>query len=309
MPKFSVVISVFNKEKYIANTIQSVLNQTLQEFEIVILNDGSTDNSEAEILQFKDSRIRYFSEANQGAGAARNFVIEKAKYNYIALLDADDLWLPFYLEEQERLIEKYPKQSVFATASAIKKRDEIFHRSYSINFENQKDGAFDYFEASFKDSILQSSTTVLKKEIFDIVGYYDPNIKSGQDTDLYIRIGVKFKVIFSSKICVYYKYIENSLFRSSKKITDKLNLDSYTALEKNNKALKKFIDLNRYSLCIFAKRIGDKNAFQDNLKKIDQSSLSKLQRFILKQNPKTIEILLKLQSVMAKNGFSIGTFK
>ena len=79
MPKFSVVISVYNKEKYIADTLKSVLAQTFTDFEVVILNDGSTDNSEAEILKFNDPRIRYFSQENKGASAARNFTVQQAK--------------------------------------------------------------------------------------------------------------------------------------------------------------------------------------------------------------------------------------
>src|SRR5690606_21977683 len=104
MFKFSVVISVFNKEKYIAETLKSVLNQTFTDFEIIILNDGSMDNSQAEILKFDDPRIKYFSQRNQGAAAARNEAIQKAENDYIALLDADDYWYPFYLEEQKKSI-------------------------------------------------------------------------------------------------------------------------------------------------------------------------------------------------------------
>src|SRR5690606_33115952 len=126
----SVVISVFNKEKYIGETLKSVLAQTFSDFEIVVLNDGSTDNSEAEILKFTDARIRYFSAENQGASAARNFTIKQAKAAYIALMDADDYWYPFYLEEQNRLITAFPEESVFATATEIKRNGKIFKNNY-----------------------------------------------------------------------------------------------------------------------------------------------------------------------------------
>lgn len=166
MPKFSVVISVYNKEQYIAATLQSVLDQTFQDFEIVILNDGSTDASEKEILKFKDPRISYFSEKNQGAAAGRNYVINKAKGEYIALLDADDFWLVNYLEEQYKSIKKHPNQSVFATAEAIEKSGVLSKRSYSVELVENDTVCVNYFESSYLDSILHSSSTILKKDIY-----------------------------------------------------------------------------------------------------------------------------------------------
>src|SRR5690606_14744865 len=181
MPKFSVVISVFNKEKYIAETLKSVLAQTFTDFEVVILNDGSTDNSEAEVLKFKELRIRYFSRENQGASAARNFTIQQAKSEYIALMDADDYWYPFYLEEQNRLLNDFPNESVFATATEIKRNGKIFKNKYSLNFEGKDSIVVNYFKASQLNSVLHSTATVLKKGAFETVGGYDSKIKSGED--------------------------------------------------------------------------------------------------------------------------------
>ena len=88
----SVVIPLYNKEKQIKRTLQSVLTQTFQDFEIVIVNDGSTDNSTIEVEKIKDSRIRLIHQENAGVSAARNKGIEEAKYELIAFLDADDEW-------------------------------------------------------------------------------------------------------------------------------------------------------------------------------------------------------------------------
>src|SRR5690606_23659622 len=261
MPKFSVVISVFNKEKYIAETLKSVLAQTFTDFEVVILNDGSTDNSEAEILKFKDPRIRYFSKENRGASAARNFTIQQAEANFIALMDADDYWYPFYLEEQNRLLNEFPNESVFATATEVKRNGKAFKNTYSIRTIGKDSILVDYFEASQLDSVLLSISTVLKKEVFANVGWYDPEIKSGEDTDLYVRIGLKHKVVFSPKVCATYVVRKNSLFQSIKKLEEKANFKAYESFEKDNPALKKFLDLNRYSLCILAKLEDNKKAF------------------------------------------------
>ncbi|KIC01072.1 hypothetical protein OA88_15890, partial [Flavobacterium sp. JRM] len=89
---FSIVIPLYNKAYYIENTIKSVLYQSFTDYEIIIINDGSTDNSLEKVLEFNDKRIQLYTQQNQGASVARNLGIEKAKYNYIAFLDADDLW-------------------------------------------------------------------------------------------------------------------------------------------------------------------------------------------------------------------------
>lgn len=309
MPKFSVVIAVFNKEKYITDTLKSVLAQTFNDFEVVILNDGSTDNSETEILKFNDPRIRYFSKENKGASAARNFTIEQAKSEYIALMDADDYWYPFHLEEQNRLIEKFSNESVFATATEIRRNGKTFKNSYSIKTIGIDAALVNYFEASQLDSVLLSISTVIKKEVFVKVGGYDPKIKSGEDTDLYVRIGLKYKIVFSPKVTATYVVRENSLFQSVKKIEDKASFDAYESYEKDDPALKKFLDLNRYSLCILAKLEGDKEAFKKNYQKIDQENLSKKQQFLLKQNKTILKYLSKTKNNLEKLGLRLGTFK
>ncbi len=309
MPKFSVVITVFNKEKYIAQTLNSVFAQTFQDFEVVVLNDGSTDNSEAEIAKFDDPRLRYFSQRNQGAGAARNAAIAKAQAEYIALLDADDYWHPYYLEEQNRLTVQYPSQSVFATAAEIKRNGKTFKNQYSIKTFGKDATVVNYFDASQLDSVLHSSSTVLKKDVFKNVGWYDPKIKSGQDTDLYVRIGLKYKVVFSPKVCATYIIRKNSLFQSVKNLEEKANFEAYETFEKDNSALKKFLDLNRYSLCILAKMEGNKEAFQKNLKKINLENLSKKQQFLLRQNKTILKYLSKTKHNLEKLGLRLGTFK
>jgi len=310
VPKFSVVISVFNKAGFIADTLNSVLAQTIQDFEIVILNDGSTDDSENVIKPFiSDPKFRFYSEENKGAAAGRNYVIQKAEGDYIALLDADDIWKPFYLEEQLKLIEKYAAHRIFATNSEILKKGKTSHRQFSVDISNKEPIIVDYFEASNLDSILHSSTTVVKREVFDTIGLYDTNIKSGQDTDLYVRMGLQYKLVFNPKICVQYRVIENSLFRSSKKLSDKPSFEAYEKYETTNPSLKKFLDINRYSLCLIAKLEGNKDGFKRNYEKIDPTNLNKKQRFLLAQSPKNLKQLLKLKNSIAQLGIKLSAFK
>lgn len=309
MPKFSVVISVYNKEKYISKTLESVLSQSLDDFEIVILNDGSTDNSEAEILKLKDPRIRYFSEENQGAGAGRNYVIKKAKAEYIALLDADDIWFPFYLEEQNQLMESFPQEYVFAVGSKIYQNGRYFKKTYSLDENMSFPKKVNYFKASLRDSVLHSSTAVIHKSVFEEVGFYDPTIKSGQDTDLYIRIGLKYKIVFDPKVCAVYNVILGSLFQSTKKVGDKLDLSEYSEAEKSNPELKLFLDLNRYSLCLLAILEGNKTAYQENYNAIDLKNLTKRQKFLLGQNASVLRLLVKTKNGLSKMGLRLSAFR
>lgn len=309
MPKFSVVISVYNKEKYIAKTLESVLNQNFNDFEVVILNDGSTDNSEAEILKFNDPRIRYFSQENSGASAARNFTIKQAQTNLIALMDADDYWYPFYLEEQNRLVNKFPQHSVFATATEVNRNGKTFKNSYSIKTIGNTATVVDYFEASQLDSVLLSISTVIKKDVFEAVGWYNPEIKSGEDTDLYVRIGLKYPVVFSPKVCATYFMKKSGLFSSAKNLKEKAKFEEYEIFEAENPALKKFLDLNRYSLCVLAKIEGDKKAFSEIYEKIDLKNLSKKQKFLLRQNKTILKYLSKTKDNLEKLGLRLGTFK
>ncbi len=309
MPKFSVVISVYNKQEFIAKTLESVLNQTFQDFEIIIRNDGSTDNSEKEILKFKDSRIRYYSGPNQGASGGRNFLIDKAESMYIAFLDADDYWYPFYLEEQNRMIEKYPGESVFATATEIMRNGKIFPNKYSLDTAGYQEIKSNYFKGSTLTSLLHSSAIVLHKEVFKNIGYYDISINSGEDMDLYIRIGLKYEVVFSPKICAIYIIRKNSLSQTANKISDKPSYIKYEKFEATNLALKRFLDLNRYAHSITAIQEGNKKAFTEYYNKIEHKNLSSKQLFLLRQNKTTLNLLLSLQAKLERLGIKLTTFK
>ncbi len=310
MPKFSVVISVFNKEKYITATLQSVLGQTFQDFEIVILNDGSTDNSEAEILKFTDSRISYFSEENKGAAAGRNYVIEKAKGEFVALLDADDLWDVDYLARQSELINLYPEESIFATALKVYENDSYRSRDYTISLNKGEIKVFNYFRASMLESILHSSSTVIRKNSFDVIGYYNPSIKSGQDTDLYVRVGLNYPIVFLNEELVTYNNMAiESLFKTSKSVRDKPSFEGYVDEEKENLELKRFLDLNRFSLCMLAKIEGDKISFKRFYNAIDLKNLNRKQRFLLQQNKGTLQLLLKTKQSLKQLGLRLSVFR
>jgi len=310
MAKFSIVIAVYNKEKYIKQTLQSVLNQTCKDFEIVVVNDGSTDASEAVIKNLNDPRIKYYPQQNKGAGAARNTAISKAYSQYIALLDADDYWEETYLEEISLLIKTYPKEHVYATAVQVQTKGKTILSVYSIEgLKDEEVRVVNFFDASHINSLLTSSSTVIKKEVFEEVGMYDPTIKSGQDTDLWVRVALKYNVVFLNKPLATYLFAPSSLSNTRLQVSEKASYEKYEVYESNNLSLKKFLDLNRYSLAILAKLNDDKVSFRKNYEKIDFSNLNPKQRFLVKSPSFIVKTMYNFKVYLEKQGIYLSAFK
>ena len=122
MPFFSIIIPLYNKEKFIENTIQSVLGQSFEDFELIVVNDGSTDTSLELVNKLKDKRIKTYSISNAGVSKARNFGIQKATSKLIVFLDADDLWKNNHLQELYNLRKAHPHCGLY-TMGYTKKFD------------------------------------------------------------------------------------------------------------------------------------------------------------------------------------------
>src|SRR5690554_4515625 len=113
MPYFSIIIPLYNKENYIHKTLISVLNQTFNAYEVIVINDGSTDDSVKIVKQINDQRIKIVHQKNLGVSVARNKGIELAKTNYICFLDADDFWQPNHLQSFYDAIHKFPNAKMY----------------------------------------------------------------------------------------------------------------------------------------------------------------------------------------------------
>ncbi|WP_422107704.1 glycosyltransferase family 2 protein [Winogradskyella sp.] len=298
-PSFSVVISVYNKEEHIKKTIDSVLNQTYDNFEIILVNDGSTDNSLEVINSIKDDRIKVISTKNQGASECRNTGIKGASKNYIALLDGDDLWDEEFLEYIQRSILQYPNKMVFSTAIAHKHQNKTVSAIYSFK-QQELTKVHNFFESSLNHTILTGSSIVFKREILNTTGYFNPSIVSGQDTDLWIRIGMHYDIVFINKILAYYNYVSGSLSNTTFDISKKPKFDNYLEEETKNKSLKIYIDRNRFPLAILSKLQNNKERFCYYKKSIDPKNLPLRQRVFLKLPKWCLKLLLKLKSLNGK---------
>lgn len=204
----SIVIPLYNKESQITQTLQSVFAQTYPYYEIVIVNDGSTDNSVAKIEKMEDTRIRLIHQHNAGVSAARNKGIEEANYELIAFLDADDEWKPEYLEAQYALYQKYPECSVYASNYEFRNSNgkispTIIHK---IPFQGQDGILNNYFEvASCSHPPLWSSAVMVKKEAMQTINGFPVGITSGEDLITWARLAVSNVIAYNTIVHSTYK--------------------------------------------------------------------------------------------------------
>lgn len=222
---FSIIVPLYNKEAYFNDTIKSVLNQTFKDFELIIVNDGSTDSSLVVAQSFHDKRIKIFTKENGGVSSARNFGMEKAKHNYIAFLDADDHWEHNYLDELNSLIAKYPECGMYASAHTI-----IYENHQSPQCTHLPEGIVEeYFKEMIKNSVTWTSATIISKKAYEKVGGFPVGMVAGQDSYMWAKIAREFKVAFTPKLLASYNLIfSGGYLRAGKADTCKENwIDLY----------------------------------------------------------------------------------
>jgi len=312
VPRISVVIPLFNKEKDIKNTLSSVLAQSFDDFEIIIVNDGSTDSSKKIVNGFKDKRIRLFSEKNKGVSCARNFGVEKANSNYIAFLDADDYWYPNHLENLYSLITKFPSYLWCASAYEKKWNKNLITPMVSPVMdkgENWMGEIDDFFKNCYIDSLTNSSSVCFVKSFIISLEGFNATFTHGEDTDLWIRTALISPLVFSNKITVRTNldsHDKSSTIPPHKRKS--IDLDQFEKEEKTNPSLKKYLDLNRYSLALEHKISGDLKLFELFKNNIDINNLNKKQCFLLNQNRNVLRLMNNLQNILEKLGIRLSSF-
>ncbi len=210
MPTVSVVIPLYNSEKTIQSSIDSVLNQTFSDFELIIINDGSTDQSLDIVKAFQDKRLHILSFQNSGAAAARNRGIANAKGHYIAFLDADDLWTPDKLIDQVSAFKKNPDTGlVYSWSDYIDKNGNSICPGKRVITSDDIEET--YGKLLISNFLENGSTPLIPKSILDDVGYFNEALNSSQDLDLYLRIAAKYNFIAVPKVQVYYRITPNSI--------------------------------------------------------------------------------------------------
>lgn len=308
MPFVSVIIPVFNKERFVANTLKSVLAQTFQDYEILIVDDGSTDKSAEIIRRFDDKRIQLFSEHNRGVSGARNFGISQASGKFIAFLDADDIWNSDFLQTLISNIQKFPEQRVFSSAIEIEANGRTFPAKYSIK-KREDVVIVDYFEASLLQSVIFTSAAIFEKSIFEKTGGFDETLRTEEDLDLWIRIGLEYKVVFCWKIGVRYVHDNFGLSHNLKNIERKTDFSHYSEIARTNLKLQKFLDNHRYSIALKSKIAGNREGFQKFSKGTNKKNLNFKQRILLSLPSFLIRKLFSLKLFLQQKNIQVSAFK
>lgn len=308
MPFFSVIIPVYNKEKFIEKTLESVLNQTFTDFEIIVINDGSNDNSESIILKHLDKRINYFAKENEGVAVARNFGISKSSGSFICFLDADDYWYSDFLSIMKSYIDKLPNQKVFACAIEIETKRKKFAAQYSIPRNNNYQ-IVNFFDGSQNEAALWTSSTAIAKTVFEKVGIFDEKIKVSEDTDLWIRIGLFYEVVFIWKILSRYTFDNQSISRNMNYIFEDYFFEKFKVEEMTNHKLKKYLDLNRFSSVIKLKITGNYDRAKRIVDDIDKSSLSFKKKLLLNLPSFALKILIRFKRFLTEIGLGNTVFR
>ena len=215
----TVVIPLYNKELYIKRALESIFLQTINNFEIIVVDDGSTDKGPDIVQKINDPRVRLIQQKNAGVSAARNRGIEEAKGELIAFLDADDEWKPEFLETIVHLRSKYPDAGVYATAYNTLSADGIIMVPHSKPAgSGLKDNIYhNYFRAAVhKDVDIHISSVAIPKDIFKELGGFLVGERLGEDLELYCRVCMRYPIAFSYSSCsIYHQDVVNSAMQSN----------------------------------------------------------------------------------------------
>ncbi|OWP84894.1 hypothetical protein BWK59_02925 [Flavobacterium davisii] len=274
---FSVIIPLYNKENYIYNTLTSVIDQSYSNFEIIIVNDGSTDKSLEIIQNINDSRIRIFNQQNKGVSSARNLGIKNAKGTLIAFLDADDLWKKNHLEELYQLYTLHPNCGMYCSRYFMKiSKHKIIPISYSYEISDDYKGVLkDYFKTSLVYRVGLPSAVVIPNYLFQLGFAFNINVNNGEDLELFTQIAISYPIAITNSYTTEYNFIiDNQLSKTP--ITQKklCHLDQFNTAEKDNNSLKQFLDIYRKEYSLHFKMAKDYNQAKNYYNKISSCNIS-----------------------------------
>lgn len=240
----SIVVPVYNTEKYLDEAIGSVLAQTFSDWELLLVDDGSTDNSATICKKYvdQDSRIRYIHKSNGGQASARNLGIKNARFEWIAFLDSDDLWAPEKLETQIGEIEKEKPDFLYSAGY------EMFEdRNVAYNWYFKKFKGDDFFQILYRSCMVNCNTVLVSKKLLIETGLFDENqlLRGVEDWDLWMRLAKKSKVVFGSeKKLAYYRIHGDGIHLQKARIyIGKLNV--YSKYDKDS-SVSRLIRLRQY---------------------------------------------------------------
>lgn len=207
-PKISVIMPTYNRAKFIKDAVNSVLSQSFKDFELIIINDGSTDTTEKVILKFKDPRILHIRRRkNEGLPSARNLGISKARGRYISYLDDDDIYYPRHLKTLSDFLDTHQGIGLVYADTHFKKNGKAFV-PYS----------FDYSKKHLEiDNIIPGDASLMhRREAFDKAGYFDESLSFGEDWDMWLRISDAYNFFHLKAVVACIRFHERNMTDNAK---------------------------------------------------------------------------------------------
>lgn len=230
-PLVSVVITCYNYDKYLERSIESALNQTYCNLEIVIVNDGSTDNSDKVISGYlNNEKVKYIKQANMGQAHAKNVGVLNSTGRYVAFLDADDIWCADKLEKQMVKFRDKNVGVVYCRAKYVDENNVTFEYEMSGNYLQPQRG--EVTKWLLYDNFIQFSSSVVKKECFETMGLFDESLKMGIDWDLWLRISTVYQ----------FDYVEDRLFYYRMGHSGQMSKNAAERQRCSDLIIKKFVD-------------------------------------------------------------------
>ena len=311
MAFFTVIIPLYNKESYVENTINSILNQTFTNYEVLIVNDCSTDDSVAKVKPFLSEKIKLIAHSeNKGLSATRNTGIQNANSDYITFLDADDLWKPTFLETIHQLNTDFPEAKIFGTNyEEVYKNKIVVPNNSARHLVPNSAQIIDFFKYNLGQGIYNHGSVCFHKEVYSKAGMYDENIDFAEDIDFNIRANYHFKLAYSNTIQMqYFMETGTQLTRSSilnKRLPD---YDKYDVFATENKDIAKYLAFERYVLAKHIKTDGGQELFKKISLKIDYNYLNWKQKLLLKLPAFILKLIKEIKEVLIKNGLKITSY-
>ncbi|MFB2969902.1 glycosyltransferase [Aerosakkonema sp. BLCC-F183] len=206
MALISVIIPVYNGKKTIRETIESVLHQTFSDWELIVINDGSNDGTLEVIANIKDTRLNVFSYPNAGQAASRNRGLSKAHGEFIAFLDADDVWMPDKLELQLKALQTNSQAAVaYSWTDCIDESGQFLRRGNHINLTGNV-----YAQMLLTDFLEHGSNPLIRRDALNQVGSFDESLPPAEDWDMWLRLAARYQFVAVPSVQILYRVSANS---------------------------------------------------------------------------------------------------
>lgn len=307
---YSVIIPVHNKEEYLKKTLNSVLDQKYPHFELILVNDGSEDNSGDICDEYAtlDSRIKVIHQKNGGVSNARNTGIKTAKSKWIAFIDADDTWSPEFLKEMNGLIKHFPNVDIYSSKFALIHNNKVISDE-TFSSKSEKYILFDLID-DFAEKVkfpINASSVIIRKSAIENAGYFDERIAMFEDYDLFVRIALKSKVAYLNTKPLSFYNLDVPPETKARGVMPMIEkhwvyyLDKFDEAAKKNSSLKLLLDRATLTQLIGRRVLpGYRKEVAPFLQRIDNENYPLKYKLIYKTPPFVGNIILRLNLFIQK---------